>query len=133
MNDKALTRWRRDEIGFVFQSFNLVPTLTAEENTTLPISIAGKKPDRAWFDQVIATVDLGSRLTHQPTEISGGQQQRVAVARALVSRPSIVFADQPTGNPDSPSAAAVLQRPRRSDAQHGQHHLQLTNSTVAAA
>src|SRR3546814_5407675 len=101
MNDKALTRWRRDEIGFVFQSFNLVPTLTAEENITLPISIAGKKPDRAWFDQVIATVDLGSRLTHKPNELSGGQQQRVAVARALVSRPSIVFADEPTGNLDS--------------------------------
>ncbi|NYG60042.1 putative ABC transport system ATP-binding protein [Nocardioides daedukensis] len=133
MNDKALTRLRRDEIGFVFQSFNLVPTLTAEENITLPISIAGKKPDRAWFDQVIATVDLGSRLAHKPNELSGGQQQRVAVARALVSRPSIVFADEPTGNLDSRSGAEVLQLLRSSVDEHGQTIVMVTHDPVAAA
>ena len=101
LKDKDLTRLRRDEIGFVFQSFNLVPTLTAEENILLPLSIAGRRPDKEWYDVVIETVGLGPRLSHRPNELSGGEQQRVAVARALASRPSIVFADEPTGNLDS--------------------------------
>ncbi|MDT0203718.1 ABC transporter ATP-binding protein [Nocardioides sp. AE5] len=132
MNDKALTRLRRDEIGFVFQSFNLVPTLTAEENILLPLSIAGRKPDREWFDAVIRTVDLGSRLAHKPSELSGGQQQRVAVARALVSRPSIVFADEPTGNLDSRSGAEVLTLLRNSVDEHGQTIVMVTHDPVAA-
>ena len=101
LKDKELTRLRRDEIGFVFQSFNLVPTLTAEENIVLPQSIARRKPDREWFDPVIDTVGIRDRLGHRPNQLSGGQQQRVAVARALVGRPAIVFADEPTGNLDS--------------------------------
>ena len=109
LKDKALTRLRRDQIGFVFQSYNLVPTLTAQENIVLPLAIAGRKPDAAWYDEVIATVGLGDRLAHKPNELSGGQQQRVAVARALVSRPTIVFADEPTGNLDSRSGAEVLE------------------------
>jgi putative ABC transport system ATP-binding protein len=109
LGDKALTRLRRDEIGFVFQSFNLVPTLTAEENILLPLSIAGRRPDQDWYDMVISTVGLGDRLKHRPKELSGGEQQRVAVARALASRPSIVFADEPTGNLDSKSEKEVLE------------------------
>ena len=109
LKDKALTVLRREEIGFVFQSFNLVPTLSAEENILLPLAIAGRKPEQAWFDSVIATVGLRDRLSHKPNELSGGQQQRVAVARALVSRPRIVFADEPTGNLDSRSGAEVLE------------------------
>ena len=108
LKDKGLTRLRRDEIGFVFQSYNLVPTLTAEENILLPLNLAGRKPDREWIDALIAKVDLGDRLTHRPSELSGGQQQRVAVARALVSRPRVVFADEPTGNLDSRSGAEIL-------------------------
>ena len=118
LKDKALTRLRRDEIGFVFQSYNLVPTLTAEENILLPLSIAGRKPDPAWYASVIATVQLGDRLKHKPNQLSGGQQQRVAVARALVSRPLIVFADEPTGNLDSRSGAEVLELLRRSVDEH---------------
>ena len=133
LKDKALTRLRRDEIGFVFQSFNLVPTLTAEENITLPLAIAGRKPDAAWYDAVIATVGLGDRLTHKPNELSGGQQQRVAVARALVSRPRIVFADEPTGNLDSRSGAEVLELLRRSVDEHGQTVVMVTHDPVAAA
>ena len=125
LKDKALTRLRRDEIGFVFQSFNLVPTLTAEENILLPMAIAGRKPDQDWYDTVIATVGLGDRLNHKPNELSGGQQQRVAVARALVSRPRIVFADEPTGNLDSAlgrrgaRAAAPQRRRARADGRDG--------------
>src|SRR3954454_13146075 len=133
LKDKALTRLRRDEIGFVFQSYNLVPTLSAEENITLPMSIAGRKPDRAWYDSVIATVGLGDRLKHKPNELSGGQQQRVAVARALASRPRIVFADEPTGNLDSRSGAEVLELLRRSVDEHGQTVVMVTHDPVAAA
>jgi putative ABC transport system ATP-binding protein len=138
LNDRALTRLRRDEIGFVFQSYNLVPTLTAAENIQLPIAIAGRKPDREWYDSVIETVGLGDRLGHKPNELSGGQQQRVAVARALASRPRIVFADEPTGNLDSRSGAEVLELLRRSvdappDQGGGQTIVMVTHDPVAAA
>jgi putative ABC transport system ATP-binding protein len=133
LKDKALTRLRRDEIGFVFQSYNLVPTLTAEENILLPLAIAGRRPERAWFESVIATVSLGDRLWHKPNELSGGQQQRVAVARALVSRPRIVFADEPTGNLDSRSGAEVLELLRRSVDEYGQTVVMVTHDPVAAA
>jgi putative ABC transport system ATP-binding protein len=133
LKDKALTRLRRDEIGFVFQSYNLVPTLTAEENILLPMAIAGRSPDRAWYDSVIATVSLADRLRHKPHELSGGQQQRVAVARALVSRPTVVFADEPTGNLDSSSGAEVLELLRRSVDDHGQTVVMVTHDPVAAA
>jgi len=133
MKDKALTRLRRDEIGFVFQSYNLVPTLTAEENILLPLAIAGRKPDSEWYDSVISTVQLGDRLKHKPNELSGGQQQRVAVARALVSRPRIVFADEPTGNLDSRSGAEVLELLRRSVTDYGQTIVMVTHDPVAAA
>ena len=133
LRDKALTRLRRDEIGFVFQSYNLVPTLTAEENILLPLAIAGQRPERAWFEEVISTVSLGDRLRHKPNELSGGQQQRVAVARALVSRPRIVFADEPTGNLDSRSGAEVLELLRRSVKEYGQTVVMVTHDPVAAA
>ena len=133
LRDKALTRLRRDEIGFVFQSYNLVPTLTAEENILLPLAIAGQRPERGWFEEVIATVSLGDRLRHKPNELSGGQQQRVAVARALVSRPRIVFADEPTGNLDSRSGAEVLELLRRSVKEYGQTVVMVTHDPVAAA
>ena len=133
MSDKELTMLRRDEIGFVFQSYNLVPTLTAEENILLPLAIAGRKPDADWYAGVIGTVDLGDRLKHKPKELSGGQQQRVAVARALVSRPRIVFADEPTGNLDSRSGAEVLSLLRRSVDDHGQTTVMVTHDPVAAA
>nr|WP_122819867.1 ABC transporter ATP-binding protein [Nocardioides pantholopis] len=132
LKDKALTRLRRDEIGFVFQSFNLVPTLTARENILLPLSIAGRRPDPEWYDAVIETVALGDRLDHKPNQLSGGQQQRVAVARALVSRPRIVFADEPTGNLDSRSGAEVLELLRRS-ADNGQTIVMVTHDPIAAA
>src|SRR5436853_2780538 len=108
LDDKALTQLRRDQVGFIFQAFNLLPTLTALENITLPLDLAGRKPDQSWLDQVVDTVGLGPRLTHRPTELSGGQQQRVAIARALATRPQIVFADEPTGNLDSRSGAEIL-------------------------
>jgi putative ABC transport system ATP-binding protein len=133
MRDRALTRLRRDQIGFVFQSFNLVPTLTARENIVLPLAIAGRTPDPAWYDEVVATVGLGDRLEHKPNELSGGQQQRVAVARALVSRPRIVFADEPTGNLDSASGAEILQLLRSSVDDHGQTVVMVTHDPVAAA
>jgi len=133
LGDKELTRLRRDEIGFVFQSFNLVPTLTAEENILLPLSIAGRKPDPGWYATIIETVGLGDRLTHRPNALSGGQQQRVAVARALASRPSIVFADEPTGNLDSRSGAEVLTLLRRSVDEFGQTVVMVTHDPVAAA
>ena len=117
----------------MFQSFNLVPTLTAEENILLPLSIAGRKPDAAWYDTVISTVGLGDRLKHRPKELSGGQQQRVAVARALASRPAIVFADEPTGNLDSKSGAEVLNLLRRSVDDFGQTIVMVTHDPVAAA
>jgi putative ABC transport system ATP-binding protein len=133
LSDKELTRLRRDRIGFVFQSFNLVPTLTAEENILLPLSIAGRKPEQPWYDSVVAAVKLGPRLTHRPNELSGGQQQRVAVARALASRPSIVFADEPTGNLDSRSGAEVLGLLRRSVTEFGQTIVMVTHDPGAAA
>ena len=132
LDDKALTRLRRDAIGFVFQSFNLVPTLTAEENILLPLSIAGRKPEQDWYSSVISTVGLGDRLRHRPNEMSGGQQQRVAVARALVARPSIVFADEPTGNLDSRSGSEVLSLLRRSVREFGQTVVMVTHDPVAA-
>ena len=133
LGDKQLTNLRRDKVGFVFQAFNLVPTLTAEENIVLPLAIAGRKPDQAWFDTVIDTVELRSRLKHRPSELSGGQQQRVAAARALVARPEVVFADEPTGNLDSVSGAEVLGFLRRSVDEYGQTIIMVTHDPVAAA
>ena len=132
LDDRRLTALRRDKIGFIFQAFNLLPVLTAEENILLPLSIAGRKPDREWFDQLIATVGLGDRLTHRPSELSGGQQQRVAVARALVSRPAGVFADEPTGNLDSKASADVLELLRTSVDQLGQTVIMVTHDQDAA-
>ncbi len=133
LSDAALTRVRRERLGFVFQSFNLISTLTAEENILLPMKLAGTKPDRAWVDQVIATVGLGDRLRHRPSELSGGQQQRVAVARALASRPDVVFADEPTGNLDSRSGTEVLQLLRESVDRFGQTIVMVTHDPTAAA
>ncbi|HET7325717.1 MAG TPA: ABC transporter ATP-binding protein [Nocardioidaceae bacterium] len=132
LGDKQLTNLRRDRIGFIFQSFNLVPTLTAEENILLPLAIAGRKPDQAWYDTVIDTVDLRSRLRHRPNQMSGGQQQRVACARALVGRPEVVFADEPTGNLDSHSGEEVLRFLRRSVDEFGQTIVMVTHDPVAA-
>ena len=133
LKDAALTRLRRDRIGFVFQSFNLVPTLTAEENILLPLTIAGRKPDPQWYARVIDAVGLSARLKHRPNEMSGGQQQRVACARALVARPSIVFADEPTGNLDSTSGAEVLSFLRRSVDEFGQTIVMVTHDPTAAS
>ncbi len=133
LGDRALTRLRRDRIGFVFQAYNLIPTLNAEENIRLPQAIAGRKPDAHWYDEVIDTVGLRDRLTHKPHELSGGQQQRVAVARALVGRPQIVFADEPTGNLDSKSGAEILELLRRSVDDHDQTVVMVTHDPVAAA
>ena len=108
LNDKQLTKIRRDSFGFVFQAFNLIPTLTAEENITLPASIAGRKPDMDWIKQVVETVDISDRLTHRPNELSGGQQQRVAAARAMATKPEVIFADEPSGNLDSKSSKELL-------------------------
>jgi putative ABC transport system ATP-binding protein len=133
LSDKQLTLLRRTRLGFVFQAFNLVPTLTARENITLPLALAGRRPDPGWFDEVIATVGLGDRLGHRPSELSGGQQQRVAVARALVSRPAIVFADEPTGNLDSRGGAEILEFLRRAVDHMGQTVVMVTHDPVAAA
>jgi putative ABC transport system ATP-binding protein len=133
LKDKALTTLRRDRIGFVFQAFNLIPTLNARENILLPLAIAGRKPDQEWFDLVIDTVGLRDRLGHRPSELSGGQQQRVACARALVRRPEIVFADEPTGNLDSTSGAEVLGFLRRSVDEFGQTIVMVTHDPVAAS
>jgi putative ABC transport system ATP-binding protein len=133
LRDKALTALRRDRIGFVFQAFNLIPTLTARENILLPLSLAGRKPDAAWFDTVVDTIGLRERLGHRPAEMSGGQQQRVACARALVGKPSIVFADEPTGNLDSSSGAEVLTFLRRSVDEFGQTVVMVTHDPVAAS
>jgi putative ABC transport system ATP-binding protein len=133
LKDKALTTLRRDRIGFVFQAFNLIPTLSAQENILLPLAIAGRKPEQAWFDTVIDTVGLRDRLTHRPSELSGGQQQRVACARALVSRPEIIFADEPTGNLDSTSGAEVLGFLRRSVDEFGQTIVMVTHDPAAAS
>jgi len=133
LSDKELTRLRRDKIGFVFQAYNLVPTLNAYENITLPMALAGRKPDQAWVDGVIDTVGLRQRLKHRPSELSGGQQQRVAVARALASRPEIIFADEPTGNLDSRAGAEILDFMRRAVRELGQTIVMVTHDPVAAA
>ena len=133
LNDKALTALRRDRVGFVFQAFNLVPTLSARENILLPLAIAGRTPDPGWYDTVITAVGLRDRLSHKPNELSGGQQQRVACARALVSRPAIVFADEPTGNLDSTATAEVLAFLRRSVDEFDQTVVMVTHDPVAAA
>ncbi len=133
LNDRKLTRLRRDRIGFIFQSFNLVPTLTAAENIALPARLAGRKLDRTWFDHVVETVGLKQRLKHRPAELSGGQQQRVAVARALASRPEIVFADEPTGNLDSRAGAEILSFMRAAVREFGQTIVMVTHDPLAAA
>jgi len=133
LSDKELTRLRRDRIGFVFQAFNLVPTLTAGENIALPDRLAGRRPDTVWLDEVVTTVGLGDRLGHRPAELSGGQQQRVAVARAVAGRPDIVFADEPTGNLDSRSGAEILGFLRRAVDEMGQTVVMVTHDPRAAA
>ncbi len=133
LSDKALTLLRRERVGFVFQSYNLVSTLTASENIVLPLSLAGKKPDQAWLDQVVSTVRLGDRLKHRPSELSGGQQQRVAVARALVARPAVIFADEPTGNLDSVSGAEVLTFLQAATRDYGQTIVMVTHDPAAAS
>jgi putative ABC transport system ATP-binding protein len=133
LDDKRLTKLRRDKIGFVFQAFNLIPTLTALENITLPMALAGRKPDHEWLDLVVHTVGLGDRLKHRPSELSGGQQQRVAVARALASRPEIVFGDEPTGNLDSRTGAEILAFMRQAVSDLGQTIVMVTHDPVAAS
>ncbi|MFI6604604.1 ABC transporter ATP-binding protein [Nonomuraea sp. NPDC050536] len=133
LTDKQLTLLRRERIGFIFQAFNLLPTLTAEQNIRLPLEIAGRQPDQLLFDRVIETVGLKDRLSHRPTELSGGQQQRVAVARALISKPQVIFADEPTGNLDSRSGAEVLSFLRASVRELGQTIVMVTHDPVAAA
>jgi putative ABC transport system ATP-binding protein len=133
LEDKELTRLRRDKIGFVFQAFNLVPTLTARENIELPVAIANRPIDRSWFDTVVAAVGLGDRLDHRPSELSGGQQQRVACARALLSRPEIVFADEPTGNLDSAAGAEILGFLRTSVDDYHQTVVMVTHDPIAAS
>jgi len=133
LSDKALTDVRRDKIGFIFQQFNLIPTLTAQENIPLPMAIAGKRPDQEWLDFVVNVVGLSDRLDHRPAELSGGQQQRVAVARALVARPSVIFGDEPTGNLDSHSGTEVLEFMRRSVDELGQTIVMVTHDARAAS
>jgi putative ABC transport system ATP-binding protein len=133
LGDTALTKLRRRHIGFVFQFFNLLPMLTARENILLPLTIAGEKPDDAWFDELVDRVGLADRLRHRPAELSGGQQQRVAIARALVSRPTVVFADEPTGNLDSTSSAEILDLLRTSVEAYGQTTVMVTHDAQAAA
>jgi putative ABC transport system ATP-binding protein len=133
LDDRRLTKLRRDKVGFVFQAYNLVPTLTAYENIVLPSALAGRKPDRAWVDLVVETVGLGHRLGHRPGELSGGQQQRVAVARALAGRPEIVFGDEPTGNLDSRTGAEILDFLRRAVRELGQTVVMVTHDPVAAS
>ncbi|GGU10244.1 MULTISPECIES: ABC transporter ATP-binding protein [Streptomyces] len=133
LKDKQLTQLRRDKIGFIFQAFNLLPTLTALENITLPMDIAGRKPDKQWVDRVIDMIGLSGRLSHRPAQLSGGQQQRVAVARALASRPEIIFGDEPTGNLDSRSGAEVLGFLRNSVRELGQTVVMVTHDPVAAS
>jgi putative ABC transport system ATP-binding protein len=132
LKDKDLTVLRRTKVGFVFQAYNLVPTLNARENITLPLDLAGQDPDESWLDTVVDAVGLGDRLTHRPSELSGGQQQRVAVARALASRPEIIFADEPTGNLDSKAGAEILTFMRRAVDEFGQTIVMVTHDPVAA-
>ena len=133
LSDKELTRLRRDRVGFIFQAFNLVPTLTAIENITLPLELARREPDREWVDSVIATVGLEDRLAHRPSELSGGQQQRVAVSRALASKPEVIFADEPTGNLDSRSGTDVLRFMRKAVDDLGQTIVMVTHDARAAS
>jgi len=133
LSDRKLTKLRRDRIGFVFQAFNLLPTLTALENITLPMDLAGRKPDQAWLDQVVRVVGLGTRLGHRPSELSGGQQQRVAVARALASKPAVIFADEPTGNLDRNSGIEVLKFLRSAVDDLGQSIVMVTHDPYAAS
>ena len=133
LSDRALTLLRRERIGFVFQAFNLLPTLTAEQNIRLPLELAGRRPDREWYDQVIDTLGLRDRLRHRPSELSGGQQQRVACARALVTRPDVIFADEPTGNLDSASGAEVLGFLRLFTRDLGQTVVMVTHDPLAAS
>jgi putative ABC transport system ATP-binding protein len=133
LTQKQLTLLRREQVGFIFQSFNLVPTLNAKENITLPLDLAGSKPDQTWFDRVIDTVGLRDRLHHKPSELSGGQQQRVAVARALAMRPHIIFADEPTGNLDSRSGGEILTFMRQAVDEFGQTIVMVTHDANAAA
>ncbi len=133
LSERERTLLRRDRIGFVFQSFNLVPSLTAAENITLPLALAGRRPDAAWIDELVATLRLADRLRHRPSELSGGQQQRVAVARALASRPEIVFADEPTGNLDSRASTALLEFLQHAVRDLGQTIVMVTHDATAAA
>ena len=133
LSDAKLTELRRDKVGFIFQAFNLLPVLTAEENLILPLTLAGQKPDDGWVEQLIQTVGLGDRRTHRPSELSGGQQQRVAVARALVHKPAVVFADEPTGNLDSKASAEVLNLLRQAVDEFGQTVVMVTHDPDAAA
>jgi putative ABC transport system ATP-binding protein len=133
LNDRQLTQLRRDRIGFIFQAFNLVPTLSALENITLPSALAGRNPDQAWLDQIVDTVGLRPRLKHRPSELSGGQQQRVAVARALASQPQIIFADEPTGNLDSRAGAEILSFMRNAVREFAQTIVMVTHDPVAAS
>ena len=133
LDDRALTQLRRDRIGFIFQTFNLLPVLDAEENILLPLSIAGRKVDREWFEQLVDTVGIRDRLSHRPAELSGGQQQRVAVARALISRPSVVFADEPSGNLDSKASGDVLGLLRHAVDDFGQTVVMVTHDAHAAS
>jgi putative ABC transport system ATP-binding protein len=133
LDDRRLTQLRRDNVGFVFQAFNLLPVLTAEENLVLPLTIAGRKPDRDWLESLVEKVGLAERRTHRPSELSGGQQQRVAVARALVSRPAVVFADEPTGNLDSVASAEVLELLRTAVDEFEQTVVMVTHDATAAA
>jgi putative ABC transport system ATP-binding protein len=133
LSEKELTLLRRNRVGFVFQAYNLIPTLTAAENITLPLDIAGTKPDAAWFDEVVDTIGMRSRLGHRPSELSGGQQQRTAAARALVTRPEIVYADEPTGNLDSRSGTELLSFLRDAVDDHGQTIVMVTHDATAAS
>jgi putative ABC transport system ATP-binding protein len=133
LDDRALTQLRRDRIGFIFQTFNLLPVLNAEENILLPLSIAGRDVDREWFDQLVETVGIRDRLSHRPAELSGGQQQRVAVARALISRPAVVFADEPSGNLDSKSSGDVLELLRHAVDDFSQTVVMVTHDAHAAS
>jgi putative ABC transport system ATP-binding protein len=133
LREKKLTQLRRDHVGFIFQGFNLIPTLSAIENIALPMRLAGRKPDQAWVDNVVDTVGLRARLGHRPSELSGGQQQRVAVARALASRPQIIFADEPTGNLDSRTGAEILSFMRQAVRELGQTIVMVTHDPVAAS
>jgi putative ABC transport system ATP-binding protein len=133
LDDRALTLLRREAVGFIFQSFNLLPTLDAKDNILLPLKLAGKKPDQAWYDSVVEVLGLKDRLTHRPSELSGGQQQRVAVARAMVTKPTVIFADEPTGALDSQSGLALLQFLRHSVDQLGQTVVMVTHDAQAAS